>query len=139
MAVPDWKGRKVPTVLNEEEKARLKNHFSQDKEAGLRNHLIIILMLDYGLRCSEIPQITINDIQWSMNNIIIKKTKTHNDRYIPLNQNFLMLLEKYIVKFRNNSSKYLFTTVNQRKKNLKMNTEEVRRIVRLAFKKENLK
>ena len=138
LAVPDWKGRKVPTVLNEEEKARLKNHFSQDEEAGLRNHLIIILMLDYGLRCSEIPQITINDIQWSMNNIIIKKTKTHNDRYIPLNQNFLMLLEKYIVKFRNNSSKYLFTTVNQRKKNLKMNTEEVRRIVRLAFKKENI-
>lgn len=138
LAVPDWKGRKVPTVLNEEEKARLKNHFSQDEEAGLRNHLIIILMLDYGLRCSEIPQITINDIQWSMNNIIIKKTKTHNDRYIPLNQNFLMLLEKYIVKFRNNSSKYLFTTVNQRKKNLKINTEEVRRIVRLAFKKENI-
>lgn len=138
LAVPDWKGRKVPTVLNEEEKARLKNHFSQDEEAGLRNHLIIILMLDYGLRCSEIPQITINDIQWSMNNIIIKKTKTHNDRYIPLNQNFLILLEKYIVKFRNNSSKYLFTTVNQRKKNLKMNTEEVRRIVRLAFKKENI-
>ncbi len=92
LAVPDWKGRKVPTVLNEEEKARLKNHFSQDEEAGLRNHLIIILMLDYGLRCSEIPQITINDIQWSMNNIIIKKTKTHNDRYIPLNQNFLMLI-----------------------------------------------
>lgn len=138
LAVPDWKGRKVPTVLNEEEKERLKNHFSQDEEAGLRNHLIIILMLDYGLRCSEIPQITINDIQWSMNNIIIKKTKTHNDRYIPLNQNFLMLLEKYIVKFRNNSSKYLFTTVNRRKKNLKMNTEEVRRIVRLAFKKENI-
>lgn len=138
MSVPDWKGRKVPTILNEEEKTRLHSHFSQDDEAGLRNHLIITLMMDYGLRCSEIPQIAINDIQWSMNNIIIKKTKTHNDRYIPLNQNFLVLLEKYIIKFRNNSSKYLFTTVNPRKKDLKMNTEEVRRIIRLAFKKENI-
>ena len=138
LAVPDWKGRKVPTVLNEEGKERLKNHFSQDEEVGLRNHLIITLMLDYGLRCSEIPQITINDVQWSMNNIIIKKTKTHNDRYIPLNQEFLILLEKYIVKFRNNSSKYLFTTVNPRKKNLNMNTEEVRRVIRCAFKKEKI-
>lgn len=138
LVTPNWKGRIVPIVLSKEEQNKLKNHFNQQDEIGIRNYLIISLMMDYGLRCSEIPTITIDDIQWTANALVIRNTKNHNDRYIPLSKNMLTILEKFILQFRNNNSKYLFTTTNPRKKDLKMNTEEVRRIIRLTFQKENI-
>ena len=96
-------------------------------------------MMDYGLRCAEIPAITIDNIQWSTNDLIIRNTKNNNNRCIPLNKNTLTILERYILQFRNNNSNFLFTTTNPRKIDLKMSTEEARRIIRATFRKENIK
>ena len=95
-------------------------------------------MMDYGLRCAEIPNITIDNVQWSTNHLIIKHTKNHSNRIVPLSENILTVIEKYILQFRNNNSKYLFTTFNPRNADSKMNVEEVRSIVRSTFRKENI-
>lgn len=129
----------VPIVLSKEEQSKLRNHFDQQNGIGLRNYLIISLMMDYGLRCAEIPAITIDNIQWSTNDLIIRNTKNNNNRCIPLNKNTLTILERYILQFRNNNSNFLFTTTNPRKIDLKMSTEEARRIIRATFRKENIK
>lgn len=112
LVTPNWKERMVPIVWIKEEQNKLKNHFNKQDEIGIRNYL----MMDYELRCSEIPTITIDDIQWAANALVIRNTKNHNDRYIPLSKNILTILEKFILQFRNNNSKYLFTTINPRKK-----------------------
>lgn len=112
LVTPNWKERMIPIVWSKEEQNKLKNHFNKQDEIGIRNYL----MMDYELRCSEIPTITIDDIQWAANALVIRNTKNHNDRYIPLSKNILTILEKFILQFRNNNSKYLFTTINPRKK-----------------------
>jgi len=139
LVTPNWKGRMVPIVLSKEEQSKIRNHFDQQNGIGLRNYLIISLMMDYGLRCAEIPAITIDNIQWSTNDLIIRNTKNNNNRCIPLSKNTLTILERYILQFKNNNSNFLFTTINPRKIDLKMSTEEVRRIIRTTFRKENIK
>ena len=82
LVTPNWKGRMVPIVLSKEEQSKRRNHFDQQNGIGLRNYLIISLMMDYGLRCAEIPAITIDNIQWSTNDLIIRNTKNNNNRCI---------------------------------------------------------
>ena len=48
------KSRKIPAVLNEDERARLIDAVDTDSPAGLRNLLIIQLCLDAGLRSAEV-------------------------------------------------------------------------------------
>ena len=45
LATPNWKGRMVPVVLSQEEQDKIKKHFNLQDRNGIRNYLIISLMM----------------------------------------------------------------------------------------------
>ncbi len=135
----DWNKRKMPVTLNKDEEKRLRTHYCMDTARDKRNNAIVLLMLDGGLRCSEIPEIRISDIKWSNGTLCINHTKTKQIREIPITKELGLALEDYILHFRFNfGDDHLFLNIGNLNKNTPMNCEGVRRIIRQAFKKENI-
>lgn len=114
-------------------------HYKDDEEMGIRNNIIIRLMLDLGLRCSEIPNIMLSDIKWTNALIQIHDTKNNHVRQLPLSAELGKLLEEYILRYRPSvpSEKHLLLRkyVNQY---TCMSRENVRYVIRNAFAKEHI-
>lgn len=68
----DWNNGKVPVTLTKEEEEKLRHHYNNDNERDKRNHAITLILLDLGLRCSEVPKLKISDIQWYRSSIKIR-------------------------------------------------------------------
>ena len=135
----DWQKSNVPITLTFEEENRLRLHYKNNSETGIRNNIIIRLMLDLGLRCSEIPNIMLNDIKWKDALIQIHDTKNNHIRQLPLSVELGQLLEEYILYYRpfNSDENHLLLRkyVNQY---TYMSRENVRYVIRNAFEKENI-
>lgn len=139
LTVANWGNSTVPIILNPEEEILIRNHYNLNIESHKRNNLIIRLMLDFGLRCKEISELLLSDIQWHRGTISIKITKEMSERELPFSKEFGMLLEEYILKYRpitSNIHLFLRKTVNNQY--ITMSVESVRYVVRNAFKKENI-
>ena len=135
----DWQKSNVPITLTSDEEKRLRFHYKNDQEMGIRNNIIIRLMLDLGLRCSEIPNIMLNDIKWTNALIQIHDTKNNHVRQLPLSAELGKLLEEYILRYRPSlpDEKHLLLRkyVNQY---TCMSRENVRYVIRNAFAKEHI-
>jgi integrase/recombinase XerD len=90
----------LPTVLNIEEIDRLINlTYKSDKPLDLRNRAMIEIAYGSGLRVSELLNLKISDLHLNkaLVNIIGKGNK---ERIIPLNENTVLALQKYIIEAR---------------------------------------
>jgi len=95
-----------------------------------RNYVFLKLLLDTGLRLSEIINIKIRDIDFSTSSIHVKVTKTDVDRYVCFTESTRNLLKKYIVT--NKIQEFIF--YDFRSKN-KMTTSSVESFIyRLRIK-----
>jgi integrase/recombinase XerD len=63
--------------------------------------LSLVLLYTTGLRCSELCKLTIGDYNSTEHSLLIKETKFHKSRIIPLSQDGWKELEKYL-KIRHN-------------------------------------
>ena len=135
----DWQKSNVPITLTPDEENRLRLHYKNSNETGIRNNIIIQLMLDLGLRCSEIPSIMLDDIKWTNSSIKIHDTKNNHIRHLPLSTELGQLLEKYILYYRpympNENHLLLRKYINHY---TSMSRENVRYVIRSAFEKENI-
>lgn len=135
----DWQKSNVPITLTSDEENRLRFHYKNNNETGIRNNIIMRLMLDLGLRCSEIPNIMLNDIKWTNALIQIHDTKNNHIRQLPLSAELGQLLEEYLLRYRPSTTDenhlLLRKYVNQY---TCMSRENVRYVIRSAFEKENI-
>lgn len=135
----DWQKSNAPITLTSDEEERLRLHYKNDEEMGIRNNIIIRLMLDLGLRCSEIPNIMLSDIKWANALIQIHDTKNNHVRQLPLSSELGTLLEEYVLHYRPSidDEKHLLLRkyINQY---TRMSRENVRYVIRNAFEKENI-
>lgn len=131
-----WRQQTVPTTLTENEVQRLLSYFEGNTPSKKRDLAIFLALLDLGLRCSEIPSLKLSDIQWERGEIVIRKTKTRRERALPISNRLGKALEEYMLHIRVNSlDGYLFQRLGKRYEGEAMNTEGVRRVIRLAFQK----
>lgn len=135
----NWQKSNVPIILTSDEEKRLRFHYKNDEEMGIRNNIIIRLMLDLGLRCSEIPNIMLSDIKWANALIEIHDTKNNHVRQLPLSAELGKLLEEYILCYRPSVSdeKHLLLRMYVNRYTC-MSRENVRYVIRNAFEKEHI-
>lgn len=93
-------------------------------------------MLDLGLRCSEIPNLMIDDIKWTNALIRIRNTKNNQVRELPISNEIGSLLEEYILYYRPNITDEHYFFLN--KQYTSISRETVRGIIRRSFEKENI-
>lgn len=86
--------KKVIDILNDDEKERILNYYSEKSELKLRNKCIIALMLDCGLRRTEVINLEYPNINY-LNNYIKVSGKGDKERLVPIGLTTKKLLKKY--------------------------------------------
>ncbi len=88
--------KKKPTTLNEIERKKLLDQPNQRYPTGLRNYCMLRLMLDSGLRISEVLDLELKHIDQYRNQLEIKDSKGAKDRVVWVPEDTLEDLNKWI-------------------------------------------
>lgn len=100
---------KIPVTLTEEEQGLLLSMSNPKCPTGLRNLCMLRLMLNLGLRASEVLNLKIKDIDWMSGKLMIRQGKNRRDRTLWLNEEDLDLLRK--CREKKPEGDLLFTTL----------------------------
>ncbi len=85
------KKRRLPVVLSKQEITAMMNI-----PCLLKHRVLIALLYGCGLRCGEVRNIRVNDIDISRAVLHVRQAKGRKDRYMPLGKLLPVVLEKYI-------------------------------------------
>lgn len=92
-------------ALSYTELQRLNDYLNSDK-ITLKNKVMVYLLIDTGMRRSELVSIKVKNINFSNNTIYLDVTKSKRDRIVPFTNATSFLLKKYIDEY--NLNNYLF-------------------------------
>ena len=139
LSVPAWsKGGPLPIVLSTEEQEKLNEYSFSKTPTGIRDHLILLCFTELGLRCCEVAALQMSDISWHRSTILIRPTKTRQQRELPISTKLGTALEDYILHARPKSlGKYLFFK-NEKQTFLPASVETIRGVVRRTFDKNGI-
>ncbi len=88
--------KKILNTFTSDQVTRLISVCLTQKKTGFRNLLMILLMLDSGLRVSELVSICIEDIHLAEGSIIVHNGKGGKERVIPIGSMVQKMIWKYI-------------------------------------------
>jgi integrase/recombinase XerD len=100
--------RKLPKVLDDQEKERFLDQFNKRYQSPHRNFVMCKLMLDTGLRVSEVTGLKMDHIDWADHGIIVREGKGAKDRKVWFSDEMENMLREWIE--RKPDSDYLFPT-----------------------------
>lgn len=139
LAPAAWNKNKIPITLTIEEEDRLRGLYQANSSLEIKNRLIIQLMLDLGLRSSEISNLKLDDINWNKGSILICNTKNGKNRELPISTNLGQLLEKYVLcGCRDKQNPDLFQRKTIGNQFTAMSRDSVRAVIRYAFVKAQI-
>jgi integrase/recombinase XerD len=72
----------------------------QTSTQGLRDYTVLLLAITYGLRRSEVAQLTLDDIDWRKRQIRIAQPKTRRTLWLPLTNEVEVALIRYLKRSR---------------------------------------
>ena len=85
------KKRKLPVVLSKQEMTAMMNI-----PCLLKHRVLIALLYGCGLRCGEVRNVKVTDIDLDRAVLHVRQGKGRKDRYMPLGKTLPVILEKYI-------------------------------------------
>ena len=85
------KKRKLPVVLSKQEMAAMMNI-----PCLLKHRVLIALLYGCGLRCGEVRNVKVTDIDLDSGVLHVRQAKGRKDRYMPLGKTLPVILEKYL-------------------------------------------
>lgn len=91
---------KVVTTFSNEQVSKLIDICCRSNGQGYRNLTIIMLLLDSGIRVSELTGISLNDVNLVEGCIIIRRAKGSKERFVPIGSLVQKMLWKYINHYR---------------------------------------
>ena len=138
LSIPDWgKNGSLPRVLDDDAYAALEMHEFPNTATGNRDRVVLLFFMELGLRCHEVSNLHLSDINWNRGSVVIRKTKTHFERELPISANLGEALEKYIMHYRpNNGPQLFFQTIQGGFK--PATPETIRSIIRRIYEKNNI-
>lgn len=93
------KPKKIKDILSEQQIEKVLLSFT-NCELSIRNECIFLLMVDSGLRLSEICKLNVSDVAFNNNMIKINEAKGFKDRYVPMSLSLKKSLYKYVTLYR---------------------------------------
>jgi len=91
--------------------ARLLRQPAQRTFTGLRDHTIMLLLLETGIRISELVSIALSDIHLREGTILVNG-KGAKQRWVPIQSKMRQVLQKYILERGSTLTDALFVTVD---------------------------
>lgn len=97
--VADWRGAKLPKFIPAEEVQRLLRACDRYSATGRRDYAVLVLLARLGLRASEVVQLTLEDIDWTAGELIVRGKGARHDR-LPLPADVGEALVEYLRRDR---------------------------------------
>lgn len=124
------KARKLPEVLTAEEQEKLLAQPNPKCRTGLRNLCMIRLMLNVGLRASEVLNLRPQDIDWMSGKLMVREGKGKKDRTLWIGEEDLDLLRQW--REKRPGGEFLFTTLRGERLDDRYLRAMVKRLARKA-------
>jgi integrase len=128
-----WSLASLPRSLNTDEVERLLNSFTAALPSPRRGYAIVRLALDLGLRGIEINRLQLDDIDWRMGTVTLKRTKSRRQDILPLPPVTGKALEAYVRHERPQTQDRSLFVRRQAPHDQPIGVDAIRRVVRDAF------
>lgn len=80
---------------------------------GVRDYTIMLLFLETGIRVNELVGLSLADIRWEDNLIVIRNAKSYRERLVPIQKEMKHQLKKYIAIRGYVETDSLFVTIDE--------------------------
>ncbi len=91
-----WTHASLPEHLSAEEVSRVLAACADGTAIGKRNYAILLLLSRLGIRALEVAQLQIDDVDWRTGCILIRASKNHRERNLPLSEDLGQALLDYL-------------------------------------------
>ena len=95
-----YREQRTPLYLTDFQIQTLLKTIDKKSAQGFRDYTIFILLIQYGLRISEVANLRVDDINWEDKTIVIKDRKNDPHLLLPLTEKAANILKAYITLFR---------------------------------------
>lgn len=129
--------RDIPKVLNDDEAADLVDVFNTRYDAGIKNKAMVRMMLEVGLRVSEVCNLQTTDVEMTTCRVIVRDGKGGKDRQVWMPENLRDLIGEWLerrVPTADDEPDWLFSTRN----GTRTSPRSVRRTVKTYAKKAGI-
>ncbi len=130
---PVYKLAGVPTTFETEDLERIRVTYNLNNPSGIRDLAIFLCFTELGLRASEVANLSLDDFNWYEGTVIIRNTKTHRARTMPLPKSCGEAIYEYLKMARPESlNRVVFLRFAHRRGDA-MGREQIRGTVRRAY------
>ena len=64
---------------------------------GIRDYAILLVLIETGLRQNEILNLSVLDVVWEQDLLLVKHTKTYHQRKVPITDNTKNALKRWLL------------------------------------------
>jgi site-specific recombinase XerD len=97
---PCWRQAHLPPRLAWEDVRRAIDVIETTTPSGIRDRAMMLVLATTGLRNRELRQLELGDIRWRTGELVVRHTKGHRDRVLPLLEEAGAMLAKYVLHER---------------------------------------
>jgi integrase/recombinase XerD len=97
---PCWRQAHLPPRLAWEDVQRAIDAIETTTPSGIRDRAIMLLLATTGLRARELRDLELGDIRWRTGELVLRHTKGHRDRVVPLLDETGAALAEYVLHAR---------------------------------------
>ncbi len=97
---PCWRHAHLPPHLSWEQVRRAIDSIDGEAPSDLRDRAMMLLLATTGLRNRELREIELEDIRWRSAELVLRHTKGHRDRVVPLLEETGAALAEYVLHAR---------------------------------------
>lgn len=138
LTAPVWKLSHIPKTLQSDDIQRILASYDRSTDTGCRDYAIAVCLIDLGLRAAEVAQIKLDDFRWHEGTIHIRRTKTHQERELPLPQRVGEAVVQYLTQSRPATSERTLFVRFARRSGAPMGVGQIRATIRRAYARAGL-
>lgn len=97
---PCWRHTHLPPRLPWEDVQRAIDSIESTTPSGIRDRAMMLLLATTGMRNRELRELELDDIRWRTGELVLRHTKGHHDRVVPLLPETGEALAKYVLHAR---------------------------------------
>ena len=134
-SVPNYKLSSVPKFLSDAEIKKFLSVFNRKNLSDKRDYAMARCLTDLGLRCCEVANIKIKDINWHQGILKIARSKSNQEDQLPLLKSVGNAISDYLLHGRPKSNSEFIFVFHRAPFGKAVRTGTVRNAIRRAFKK----
>lgn len=135
---PNFSGPNLPNALTKEELNRFWAVFDHETPVGKRDYAMARCLADLGLRCHEVADIQLEDIDWRDSVLHLSKTKSLRQETLPISEEMGHALVAYIRDARPRTRSRSVFVHHRAPRGQAVQKTTVRGVVRRAFTRAGL-